>query len=211
VSALLTARDTKITLALLFAARVMTVEQISYFWVSTSAGRKNAERRARRLMRLGLLARERLLVEPIIHFKKPLIRYPEDGVPDPDALEYAARKRWTRPPALTFVYFATPLAAAYFGGTGREEITKPHQVTHDAHVMEAYLHLLAKDPGRAKRWVGEDNFHRFPVLAGVTCDAAILSEDKESIERAIDFGGSYRTDRWRDLHEKLRSFNYEVY
>lgn len=205
---LLTGRDEDLILGLTGRFRLITPPLVARLWDSSEA---YVRRRLGKLGDAGLLAASRVLAAPMLDLDEPILRW-NHGEPEPDfgRASYRLKARWIEPSRMTTVYLPTRRAVHLFGGAGGR-FDYPLQATHDLHVTALYVRLAAGDPEQATRWRGEETL-RLGRKQGKICDA-LLVDAREKPALAVEFGGSYRTDRVRAFHRAMnhRRLRYEIW
>ena len=204
----LNARDEALLDALTRRVRLITAPLVAVLWASSVPV---VGRRLARLHRADLLLRARVMAHPLLDLAEPLIVW-APGDPDPEAgpASYRAKTRWDRAPVSTTVFLASRRTARLFGGSGGR-FDYPLQATHDLHVTALYVRLVRRDPETAACWRGEETIRR-RRRRGKVADA-VLVDHRERPVRAVEFGGSYRTDRIAAFHRvcKNRHLPYELW
>ena len=211
---MVTGRERDLVAGMASKIRMLAFEQIVTAWwpPGSRSAPTNARRRLSELVRVGLLARERVLARPLLTLAEPAFRWkPGEDAPLFGELSWTLQKRWTEPAREVTVYLATRRAAAIFGGRADGKIKNPSQVTHDIHLGALYLKFVREAPALAAGWIGEDILA--PTREHQKLPDAILHDGEGRPRLVIEFGGSYPTERVRDFHEDCaaRGLPYELW
>jgi hypothetical protein len=204
----LTDRDREILLTLTQKVRLLSLAQIARTWWPSASP---AAARNRLAALPSLVARLKLNAHPELTLDGPLFTWrPGEPVPRFGALSYQLKKRWNQAPEPTTVYIATEKAARYFGGFGGK-LRRPLQATHDLHMAQVYLQLLARDPAKAGLWVSEERFA--PERRREKLPDAVLRDAAGHIVLVIEFGGAYDARHVERVHLDCvtRSLPYELW
>ena len=151
-------------------------------------------------------------VHPLLPLERPMfLWHPGEPRPPYQQLAWRMRCRWTEPLVCVPVLLASRKAANHWGGFGGRYRHRT-QLTHDLHQAEIYLRLLATDPARASRWVGEELLDQLRE-GGKLPDAVIMADDGKSPEEIIEFGGAYDAVRIKSFHHfcEERSLRYQLW
>jgi hypothetical protein len=175
--------------------------------------RRVGRRRLHVLSASGILACEDVPARPLLDLRGPLVAW-RPGLPQPDldALAWTLEKRWQEPLATTRVYFAGREGLRLHGGVARGHLTNINQVSHDLHVTEVYLRLLAEEPALAAAWVGEEELGETRLKYQKQPDAVLCDEDGRP-RLAIEFGGLYGVEKLSAFHRDMdrRGLPYEIW
>ena len=189
---------------LLNYARAISFEQL----ISSQADRAAVHDAMRRLEHRGLIEFHKVLMHPILELKAPVLSWsPGRQPPNFGQGSWRLRTRWHADPKRTIVCTATERAHFQIGGTVRCRTPRADEISHDCHVAEVYRIYCQEWPELATLWRGEDSLTVF--LGGRIPDALIQSAPPV----AIDFGGSYRSEKLLSLHRAMesRGFAYEIW
>ena len=99
---MVTGRERDLVAALASKIRMLAFEQIVTTWwpPGSRSAPTNARRRLSELVRVGLLARERVLARPLLPLLEPAFRWkPGEDAPLFGELSWTLQKRWTEPAA----------------------------------------------------------------------------------------------------------------
>jgi hypothetical protein len=211
---ILTHADSILLKVLSQKTRVATREQaIRVFARGGVTSRRVGRRRLHALSASGILSCEDVPARPLLDLRGPLVCWrPGYGEPDFGALAWTLEKRWQAPLATTRVYFAGREGLRLYGGVARGQLTNINQVSHDLHVTEVYLRLLAEEPALAAAWVGEDE-HGDTRLKYQKQPDAVLCDDDGRPRLAIEFGGLYGVAKLSAFHRDMdrRGLPYEIW
>lgn len=207
-----TDRDSELLHALAFKVRMLSLDQIaSAWWRESSDPRRFARRRLGPLCQAGLLEEREVLAHPLLELRAPVFTWtPGATAPDPEAISYELKTRWTQPPRRTPVFIATKRTLAELGGAGGK-LPILGQETHDLHMGSVYLRRLRERPAEAEAWVGEDVFA--PQRRGQKLPDAVLLDSSGQVTLVIEFAGSYGSERVARFHEDCaeREVPYELW
>ncbi len=190
--------------------RALTLNQIARTWWNNSfSGRAAARYRLARLVERKLVQIMTVVTHPELPISEPVCVWaPGDSEPEFGKIAYLLQRRWTKAVERLPVYVATQRAARLMGGFGGR-LKQPLQATHDLHVAAVFL-LRRKQHGKgAFGWLLED------VIAherrGEKLPDAVIRDGKS--ELVIEFGGAYRKERVRKVHEDCaeRGLPYEIW
>ncbi len=208
--------DRPIILTLTSSVRLFSVDQIARtWWGENKHPRKSANRRLRELERAGLIARETVHAAPLLELEAPLLQW-SPGEPDPTnlpELEHQLSERWTEPPVLTPVVYATKEAATLWGGFQPGRIAHQAEATHDLHVSELYLRLRRDHPELVESWRSEEELPPLDrQVGGYMPDAALVGPDG-GISLYIEFAGRYKVERLEKIHIfcKAKGYPYDLW
>src|SRR5262245_27783486 len=114
----LSQRDHDLLDALLRRVRVLSVPQIARTWYGKSDSAEQAAiRRLRQLQRYGLIKLLTAMAHPEIDLAEPLLKWsPSDQPPNLSSLARELRGRWSQPPRVVRLAYATRMANCRFGG-----------------------------------------------------------------------------------------------
>jgi hypothetical protein len=139
--------------------RVLSLEQIVRTAFSDARSPRSAARQAaKREVTRGKWSVHCGMARPEVVLASPLgVFDPEEQMPPIPAgrLSWQARRRWVQPPVATVYVTATPRSRAEYGLPAVRPITSS-ALTHDLHVGQIFLGLLATSPERARLWTHED-------------------------------------------------------
>lgn len=191
--------------------RVLTIPQIAATWWSeTRWGRGRARAAMNSLADKGWLHVQDALSRPIQSYDAPLVAWRrEDNCPDFTAVARSLHRRAMADAKPVKVVFATSRATTLFS-SGRAPSVKLTQMTHDLNVAEVFLHYLRKGLP-VDRWTSED---RLPLDWPIKQRPdALLRNEADEIDRAVEYGGDYPVSRLTELHDGLSSvpLAYEIW
>ena len=207
IDSMRTSRDETILEALTLKVRIVTLSQVAETWWGGATAL--ARRRLGYLESLGLVARHRVNLHPMLQLSGPVCVWEQrEQKPDAGAVAYRLQSRWAKPLILSTVYVATQKAGDQFGGFGGG-FKHRTQLTHDVHLSELYLKRVRT--GQADDWVGEEVFAA--EREGEKLPDAILRDGSGQIYRVIEFGGRYDSRRVSDFHDDCagRGLPYEIW
>jgi hypothetical protein len=205
---ILTHRDREILSTLSGPCRLATVEQLARtFWPSSKSPVSDTRKRLSSLKDAGLVESRVIMAHPEIALARPVFSWPDDDPEDLGSVAYRVKTRWTKPLQATRVIIATPEARKLLGARpGRP--TRRSETTHDVHLTAVYLTYLRTKPEIAAHWSSGDQleadaFERVPD--------AIVKDDRDHINRVIDFAGSYRAGKLKAMHREFARFRHEFW
>ncbi len=137
------------------------------------------------------------MIQPPLDFSSgPLHEHtPGDDEPNYGAIEWAAKKRFSKP----------QLRALYVTACNGRRI-RPQEASHDlSGVAELYLQRFRNN----NSWISEDVLRGNWKGAGTAIPDALLKS--EVTETAVEFIGRYSTDRLREIHRSLSHMPYVMY
>ncbi len=184
----LTERDERLAISLTQKVRLLSLPQAARLCDTTVAYMR---RRLSRLQEAGVMTTAVVRSHPVLPLDEPIVTWrPGEASPDAAKVSYRLKARWTAPDRPLRVYFATRKAMQIWGGrAGR--IRFPLQATHDVHVTQMYLRVVAEQPELAERWIGEDAVETED--RGKRTDALIVDPGGRTV-CAMEFGGAYAYD-----------------
>jgi hypothetical protein len=208
----LTDRDRDCVGTLVHAVRVFSDQQIIRHWFG---GDKNnaraASARIRQLEASGLLGRLKTMAHPELDLQAPLLDWrPGQAEPDIAALARRIHHRWSKPPCVTHLVYATELANRRFGGFVGARPPRTSETTHDLHLAAVYLQYRIQRPSAAKKWVAEaqlysEGWGRHSRLP----DALIRRGNGRDV--IVEFGGRYSYAKLCDFHRCFCHQRYEIW
>lgn len=209
-----TPHDLPLRVALCDKVRVASQDQaIRLLAKGGIASRRVAKRRLRTLAASGLLECEELPARPLLNLKSPVAVWrPGAAEPDFHELAWELEKRWRDPLVPTRVYIAGPAMLRLYGGVARGYLTNLSQLSHDLHVTEVYLRLLADSPDLASAWRNEDELSATRLKYQKQPDA-ILCDPDGTPRHAVEFGGLYGVEKLAAFHRDMerRGLSYELW
>lgn len=209
---MLTSRDHELLETLALKVRVFTAEQAGRLWWGTSAEpTRHARRRLQKLADAGLVDRRSFVAHPILPLAEPVFRWaPDRPAPDPEAVSYALKSRWTDMSRSVDVYCPTQRTKGSIGG-GVVQVPPLGHETHDLHLTEVFIRFAQSDPDAADRWLGEEAFAR--QRQGEKRPDAMVMDGNGRPELVIEFAGKYSADHVRSFHEDCaeRRLSYELW
>ena len=203
--------DDLIHATLMVKVRVMSLQQIASAFHGGDVS--NANRRLRRLVSAGILAKHNLIARRAPVPTGP-IQIWDPGCPTPnfESLSRSVKRRWqrtaTRP---TTVFVAARRFASSVGKRTLGRLSHPLQVSHDLGLSSVYLHLWDVQPVAALRWVGEDSFPQ-SSRKKQSPDAFLMGINMVP-ERAIEYAGFYDAKRFKKFHSYCfnRGLSFDIY
>ncbi len=171
-----------------------------YEAIEHSISESTAHKRLNRLVEGRFLNRLTVWASEIPAIHQPLCEW-QVGDPPPEfgAIAYAAQQRWAdRPIRQTTVYTANRKLLAMFGLSPRSNLKK-HHATHDLALLVTYRYCRQRWPHL--RFVGEDIFAPDRGHGEGVEDALLF--DGDSAIAAVEYAGSYRTNRVAHFHNHV--------
>ena len=210
----LSKQATEILQTLTGKVRLMSTEQIARtWWCDTASPVANARRALRRLKEARLVELESHLVRPELELREPVLSSLPGG-PEPELgkVAYALRARWSKPPVPVELVRATKEANRLVGGIIGGFRSRVSELTHDFHLAAVYLHYRRAEPDVAKKWVCENQlrFENRGELAEVP-DALVREEVNAAPRLVVEFGGSYRKQKLKLLHDAYSHVPYVIW
>jgi hypothetical protein len=209
----MTARDEEILRMLCFSVRFFCLEQIARtWWTSSPREVRRARQRMHALSDSGWMRHTVVLARPLLNLTGPISEW-RPGLADPDFVHVsrALQRRWRMPARKVEVFLASQKASAILGGASQGLVKHLCQATHDLHVADVFLFYLKNWPELATYWVGEDTMIPGSNLA--KRPDAFLRSEQGTVVRVVEFGGAYKPDRVKALHEHCLKLNhpYEIW
>lgn len=209
----MTQRDEEILTPLCFSVRLFCLQQIARtWWASKPREVRRARQRMHDLVEMGWVRSSIVLARPLLDLAAPVFEW-QPGMAGPDfvVISRTLQRRWKVPARKVEVFVASQKAATVLGGASLGLVKHLCQATHDLHVSEVFLFYRKNRPEFADSWVGEDCMIS-ECHAAKRPDAFLRSEDR-TVLRVVEFGGAYKPERVKALHEHCLNQNhpYEIW
>jgi hypothetical protein len=209
---LMTEQQRTLAIPLTKKVRFLTASQAATLWrLSGPRSAENARRRLDDLINAGLIRDATVRVHPELPLRDPILVWtPGDAEPNFGAIAYRLNIRWKEPFRAVTVYLASSKLAQLFGARSRV-LKRPYQSNHDTHVAGLYVKYFVEEPEKADAWISEDVLA--PSRKHQKLPDAELHFTDGRAPLVIEFGGAYRSDRLRKVHEDClrRRIGYELW
>jgi hypothetical protein len=151
------------------------------------------------------------MAHPEIRFTAPLLDWhPGNRMqPDFERISYAARKRWSKPPARTTIVTATKKANRLTGGTAGGRPIRRDEVSHDTGVASLYLWCLQGSPKMARDWVHESKIVAEREGQNDNIPDAVIRDS--SRQTAVEVVGSYSAAKLAAIHDAHKRGHYQLW
>ncbi|MEN1681426.1 MAG: hypothetical protein AAGJ46_17740 [Planctomycetota bacterium] len=206
------ARECQILEALSLKVRCLTTEQLSAGWFGHLRPEHVIER-MEPLTLTGLAERRQVYAHPLIAIRPPVFSWkPGDESPSDSQIHELAevfQSRWSDEEVLFDVFVATPEGASLFGSYITEAPAN-EQWTHDIHVAEIYVDLMADNsPEDMQRVVGEGALPKLglQIRHKKDPDLFVFDEHRRAMN-VVEFAGAYDYEHVKQLHEHCSGGGY---
>lgn len=210
--AILSDRDTAILTVLTRRVRVLAEYQLARQWWSHAADPPASARKSlRRLVDAGLLREGVGMAHPMLPMTSPVLSWsPDTPMPDSESGSYRLQSRWKLGRQSTRWYAATQSAGSLMGGFGGRA-PRASELTHDIHLAELYLRLLARDAARAASWTSETDLFKIGLGRNQRLPDAIIRNGNSWL--VLEFGGAYPASKLREFHGfcEYHGLAYEIW
>jgi len=208
----LSQNGTWIIITLSRKVRVFTNSQIAKGWFNGDIRRANAE--IKQLEKQELAETHTNLVGNRLPISEPLLIWEPGSGNQPKFSKIAnqARNRWDSEMQQELLVVATTKAVNRFAGFTNGKPPTECALSHDLQIAELYLHFLAENPRRARRFVGEDEWKHLGYCSHKVAvpDAVILHKRRQK-HVLLELVGRYPAERLIEFHRQYMGFKYELW
>ncbi len=198
---MLSLRDHSLLIALCRCIRFASLEQLANsYWVTCRDPRRSAVARLHALKRNGLIRSSRVCTIQLPELNAPLASWrPGEWGPDFGELAWKLTRRWKQRPQMCQVFYATPRAANWLGGSRTGTIPRPFHVAHDLGVAAMFFAVWKSIPDLPHQWIDEEMLA--PMRKGEKLPDALLGTDINRPICVLEFGGQYGKNRLQSFHD----------